>query len=69
MEEPFHFDASDYTVAVKSRGRPPKPWKWEIYRAGRRSPVEQSAESFETMAAATREGRLALQRFVAKLAA
>ena len=69
MEEPFNFDASDYTVAVKSRGRPPKPWKWEIYRAGRRSPVEQSVESYETMGAATREGKLALQRFVAKLAA
>jgi hypothetical protein len=69
MEEPFNFDASDYTVAVKSRARPPKPWKWEIYRAGRRSPVEQSVESYETMGAATREGKLALQRFVSKLAA
>jgi len=69
MEEPFSFDASDYTVAVKNRGRPPKPWKWEIYRAGRRSPVEQSIVSYESMAAATREGKLALARFVAKLAA
>jgi hypothetical protein len=69
MEEPFNFDASDYTVAVKNRARPPKPWKWEIYRAGRRSPVEQSTESFESMGAATRAGKLALERFVAKLAA
>lgn len=68
MEEKLQFDASDYTVAVKNRGGP-RPWKWEIYRAGRRSPVEQSAQSFDSMAAATREGKLALQQFVSKRAA
>ena len=32
------FDPADYSVVVKLRGNPPKPWKWEIYRAGRWGP-------------------------------
>ncbi len=27
----------DYTLAIKNKGRPPKPWRWEIYTAGRAS--------------------------------
>jgi hypothetical protein len=29
------FDPADYSVVVKLRGTPPKPWRWEIYCAGR----------------------------------
>ena len=32
----------DYTLAIKNKGRPPKPWRWEIYLAGKNKPVRQS---------------------------
>jgi hypothetical protein len=41
-------------------------WRWEISRAGRSSPVEQSSASFDTMAAATRAGKDALKQFLDK---
>ena len=44
------FDRTDYSVVVKNRARLPKPWRWEIYRAGRQSPVEHS-RNFSTCAA------------------
>jgi hypothetical protein len=49
----------DYALAIKLRGHPPKPWRWEIYRAGKSKPVRQS-EFFETMSEATRTGKVAL---------
>jgi hypothetical protein len=49
----------DYTLAIKNKGRPPKPWRWEIYSAGKSKPVWQS-EFFETMSEATRTGKAAL---------
>jgi len=54
-------DPTDFAVVVKNRARPPKPWRWEIYRAGRGSPIEQSAVYFETMAGANRAGKTALK--------
>ena len=61
------YDADDYSVVVKNRaaGRA-KPWRWEIYRAGRGSPVDQSSIYFETMAMAHRTGKEALKLFLAK---
>jgi hypothetical protein len=50
----------DFAVTVKNRGRPPKPWKWEIYRAGRGSAIKISAVYFETMTEASRSGKQAL---------
>jgi hypothetical protein len=55
----------DYTLAIKNRGRPPKPWRWEIYTAGKSKSVRQS-EFFETMAEATRTGKAALVELRAK---
>jgi hypothetical protein len=46
----------DYTLAIKSKGRPSKPWRWEIYEPGKNKPVLQS-EFFETMSEATRLAR------------
>lgn len=54
-------DHSDFSIAVKNRASPPKPWRWEIYRAGRRSPIEHSAVFFESMAEANRAGQRALR--------
>ena len=56
MDKPS-FDRTDYSVVVKNRGRPAKAWRWEIYRAGRSSPIKQSLVYFDTMAAANRAGR------------
>jgi hypothetical protein len=50
----------DFSVVVKNRGRPPAPWKWEIYRAGRNSPIKQSDAFFDTMTEASRAGKKAL---------
>jgi len=61
------FDDGDYSFVVKNRGSPPDPWKWEIYRAGRSSPIGQSPTFFCTMAAATKAGRAALKQLLARL--
>jgi hypothetical protein len=58
---------SDYSVVVKLRAPPPKSWKWEIYRAGRQSAIEQSSVYFQTMAAASRAGKEALKQLLDKL--
>jgi hypothetical protein len=55
----------DYTLAIKNKGRPPKPWRWEIYLAGKSKPVRQS-EFLETMSEATRTGKAALAEHRAK---
>jgi hypothetical protein len=68
MEDPSVFNPSDYTLAIKNRGRPPKPWRWEIYVAGKSHAVVQS-DYFETMSAATRAGKAALQQLRANQAA
>jgi hypothetical protein len=59
-------DHLDFSVVVKSRGRPPNPWRWEIYRAGRNSAIKQSEVFFETMSEATRAGKKALQLFLSE---
>jgi hypothetical protein len=58
------FDQSDFSVVVKSRAAPPKPWRWEIYRAGRKSPIECAAVLYETVEAANRAGKAALKRLL-----
>jgi hypothetical protein len=60
-------DERDYSVVVKKRGRPPNQWKWEIYRAGRTSPLMKSPIYFETMAAANKAGKEALRKLLDKL--
>jgi hypothetical protein len=61
------FDDTDYSVAVKNRGSLRDPWRWEIYRAGRSSPVGQSPVFFRTMVAANKAGKAALKHLLAKL--
>jgi len=59
------FERADFSVVVKNRARMPRPW--EIYRAGRQSPVEHSLEYFDLRSAAIAEGRAALVRLLEKL--
>jgi hypothetical protein len=51
----------DFSVVVKNKAHPPKSWRWEIYRAGRTSPIEHSRVQFESMAEASRAGNVALR--------
>jgi hypothetical protein len=60
------FDPADYSFVVKRRGNPPKPWRWEIYCAGKNDPVGRSTVFFESMAEALKEGKKALAHFLAK---
>ena len=56
------FDPADFSLAVKRRGRPAKPWRWEIYCPCKTVPVERSSIFFESMAEAAKEGKKALAR-------
>ena len=63
------FDPTDYSFVVKRRGTPEKPWRWEIYCAGKSAPVGRSPVFFERMAEAAKEEKKALGHFLAKRAA
>jgi hypothetical protein len=54
-------DPEDFSVVVKRRAPDPKPWRWEIYRAGRTSPIESSKGSYASMSLALRDGKAALR--------
>jgi hypothetical protein len=62
----IRYERTDFSVVVKSRGKPPNPWRWEIYRAGRSNAVEQSPVFFLTMAAANKAGKEALAQLFEK---
>jgi hypothetical protein len=62
-----NFDPDDYAVVVKLRAALPTPWRWEIYCAGKRLPIEQSNTLFESRGAAQAEGKKALTQLIAKL--
>ena len=66
MDE-LRFDETDYSVVVKNRAPLPDSWRWEIYRAGRLSPIGHSPIFFQTVAAANKEGKAALKQLLAEL--
>ena len=68
MEKIPSLSPFDYTLAIKNKGRPPRPWRWEIYAPGKSKPVQQS-DFFETMSEATRAGKAALAELRANRAA
>jgi hypothetical protein len=61
------FDRDDYSVVVKLRAELPCPWRWEIYCAGKRMPVERSPTLFASRGAAQLSGKAALTRLIDKL--
>jgi hypothetical protein len=63
-----NFDLDDYSVVVKHRAPPPKPWRWEIYCAGKRNPIERSDVFFPSRENASLAGREAFTRLMARLA-
>jgi hypothetical protein len=60
------FEPDDYSMVVKHRPNHPKPWRWAIYCAGHRNPVDRSRVYFETMTMAHRAGKEAIKLFLAK---
>jgi hypothetical protein len=52
---------TDFSVVQASL---PKPWRWEIYRTGRNSPIECSSVLYESMTAARRAGNEALKQLL-----
>ena len=60
------FEPADFSVVVKRRGSPPKPWRWEIYCACTAVPIERSPVFFESAATAVKEGKKALTHLLAK---
>jgi hypothetical protein len=61
------FDPTDYSIVVKSRAPLPKPWRWEIYCAGKRQPIQRSEVFFESREKASATGKEALARLLEKL--
>ena len=60
------FKPTDFSVVVKRRGSPPKPWRWEIYCACKAVPIERSPVFFDSAAAAAKEGKKALTHLLAR---
>ena len=60
-------ERADYSVVVKNRARMPTPWRWEIYRAGRQSPIAHSEQLFGLRSTANLEGKAALDEMLKKL--
>lgn len=60
--------SEDYSVVVKHRAKPPAPWRWEIYCAGRKTSIVNSPVYFETMASANKAGKEALKQLLSTLA-
>jgi hypothetical protein len=50
----------DFSIVVRHSAPPPRPWRWEIYRAGRKSAIQSSKTFFETMVEANLAGKVAL---------
>ena len=61
------FDPEDYALIVKLRANPPKPWRWEIYCAGKRQPIKHSKEFFESREAAQKAGKVAFENLLVDL--
>jgi len=60
-------ERTDFSVVVKNRARMPTPWRWEIYRAGRQSPIAHSERFFGSRSTANLEGKAALDQMLKKL--
>jgi hypothetical protein len=62
------FDPTDYSVVVKNRAPLPKPWRWEIYCAGKRQPIKRSAVLYESRGEASLVGKCALAQLLQQIA-
>jgi hypothetical protein len=63
----MEFDSTDFSVVVKNRAPLPKPWRWEIYCAGKRQPIERSRVLYETRGEASLVGKGALAQLLQQI--
>jgi hypothetical protein len=61
------FDPTDYSVVVKNRAPLPKPWRWEIYCAGKRQPIKRSGVLYESRGEASLVGKGALAQLLQQI--
>jgi len=54
--------AATYRIKIERRAKPPKCWKWEIYRQGQRRLVKRSGMSYASRRHAEHDGNRALER-------
>jgi hypothetical protein len=60
-------DPTDYSVVVKNRAPLPKPWRWEIYCAGKRQPIKRSGVLYESRGEASLVGKGVLAELLRKI--
>ena len=66
-EEHEGFDPDGYSVVVKLRGYQPKPWRWEIHRAGRWGTLQSSSKFFGSIAQTSLSRKKSLAQLLAKV--
>jgi len=57
-------DSAELHVKVRHRNRPPKPYKWEIYRENDPVCIKRAMHGYRTQQAAANAGEKALRRFL-----
>ena len=57
-------DFAELHVKVRHRNRPPKPYKWEIYRGNDPICIKRARHGYPTQQAAANGGERALRRFL-----
>ena len=57
-------DSVELHVKVRHRNRPPKPYKWEIYRGNDPTCIKRAMHGYPTQQAADNAGEEALRRFL-----
>jgi len=57
-------DSAELHVKVRHRNRPPKPYKWEIYRGNDPICIKRAMHGYRTQQAAANAGEKALRRFL-----
>jgi hypothetical protein len=66
MSQKMELQPDDFHLTVKSREGTDKPWRWEIWAAGKAKAVAQSEHQFATMSQAKKEGKAALKALLQK---
>ena len=57
-------DSAELHVKVRHRNRPPKPYKWKIYRGNDPICIKRAMHGYRTQQAAANAGEKALRRFL-----
>jgi hypothetical protein len=66
MSDDDDLHPGDFHVAVRRREHADKPWRWEIWAAGRTKVFRQSKDHYASMALASKEGKAALKELLRK---